>query len=79
MEPLDVPSSITVEWVQELQKTLDAATRDGNQALQQVLPFDVAAKLIGRAERLFKDEAALLEVRARTLFWRYAGHVLHQR
>ena len=64
MDPVDVPSTISVEWVQELQKTLDAATRAGTQVLQQVLPHDVVAHLIGRAERLFKEEAALVEVRA---------------
>lgn len=71
MDPVDVPSTITVAWVQELQKTLDAATRAGTQALQQVLPFDVVAHLIGRAERLFKEEAALVEVRARGQGSRY--------
>ena len=63
LEPLEVPKIITPEWVIQARDALEKSTWLGVDALKQVLPKNVAVTILGRTERLLKEEGTLLEVR----------------
>jgi hypothetical protein len=71
--PVVVPTEITVEWVQEVQARMTAASRSGVAALREVLPQAVAVKIFERTERLLRVETPVLEVSAVRVWSAIAG------
>lgn len=63
LPPIQVPATVTREWVLDLQQQLDRVSRSGVTALKAVLTQQAVKALLERCEVLFKADPTLIEVR----------------